>query len=156
MRLAKISSGMTSPTDRPQGVPGPGAADARVRTTRRRSDVRRRSLALLRRTEELDASRIPASRYARQNLAALGSDGAAKWGCPAPQPATSSVEVVKSVKAMTREALEWAISDAPGSTPPRSQGWRPGRIRKRITDEIRCRPSRRVPRRIVWFRKAGT
>jgi hypothetical protein len=49
----------------------------------------------------------------------------AKWVAPYVSPRLSSVEVVKSVKAMTTEELQWAIGDAERATAPVVPGWRP-------------------------------
>jgi hypothetical protein len=49
----------------------------------------------------------------------------AKWAAPYVSPRLSSVEVVKSVKAMSTEELEWAINDAERATAPVVPGWRP-------------------------------
>jgi hypothetical protein len=51
---------------------------------------------------------------------------AAKWVAPYISPRLSSIEVIKSVKAMTREELEWAIADA---MRPSVQGWNPRVVR---------------------------
>jgi hypothetical protein len=49
----------------------------------------------------------------------------AKWAAPYVSPRLASVEVVKSVKAMTTEELEWAIADASRGTVPPPHGWKP-------------------------------
>jgi hypothetical protein len=49
----------------------------------------------------------------------------AKWVAPYVSPRLSSVEVVKSVKAMSIEELQWAISDAERAAAPGTPGWRP-------------------------------
>jgi hypothetical protein len=49
----------------------------------------------------------------------------AKWVAPYVSPRLSSVEVVKSVKAMSLEELQWAISDAERATAPGVPGWKP-------------------------------
>jgi hypothetical protein len=49
----------------------------------------------------------------------------AKWVAPYVSPRLSSVEVVKSVKAMSTEELEWAINDAERATAPFVPGWNP-------------------------------
>jgi hypothetical protein len=49
----------------------------------------------------------------------------AKWVAPYVSPRLSSVEVVKSVKAMTTEELEWAIADASRGAVPPPIGWKP-------------------------------
>jgi hypothetical protein len=49
----------------------------------------------------------------------------AKWVAPYVSPRLSSVEVVKSVKAMTTEELQWAISDAERTTAPFVPSWKP-------------------------------
>jgi hypothetical protein len=50
---------------------------------------------------------------------------AARWVAPYLSPRLSSVEVMKSVRAMSSQELEWAIADARGATPPRPLGWQP-------------------------------
>jgi hypothetical protein len=52
----------------------------------------------------------------------------AKWVAPYITPRLSAVAVVKSVRAMTDEELDWAIADAQRPT-PRPPGWRPQVIR---------------------------
>jgi hypothetical protein len=49
----------------------------------------------------------------------------AKWVAPYVSPRLSSVEVVKSVKAMTEDELRWAISDAERASGPTAPGWKP-------------------------------
>jgi hypothetical protein len=49
----------------------------------------------------------------------------ARWVAPYVSPRLSSVEVVKSVKAMSIEELQWAISDAERATAPVVPGWKP-------------------------------
>jgi hypothetical protein len=49
----------------------------------------------------------------------------AKWVAPYVSPRLSSVEVMKSIRAMTDEELQWAISDAERTTAPVMAGWKP-------------------------------
>jgi hypothetical protein len=49
----------------------------------------------------------------------------AKWVAPYVSPRLSSVEVVKSVKAMSLDELQWAINDAERATGPVVPGWKP-------------------------------
>jgi hypothetical protein len=49
----------------------------------------------------------------------------AKWVAPYLSPRLSSVEVVKSVRAMSLDELQWAIADAEQAAAPVISGWKP-------------------------------
>jgi hypothetical protein len=50
---------------------------------------------------------------------------AARWAAPYLSPKLSSVEIVKSVRAMSLDELQWAISDAERAPAPGGPGWKP-------------------------------
>jgi hypothetical protein len=114
---------MTKPTGRPRGGARPGAGRPKGRksasTLKRDAALRRAALRNLMPIEYL------LSVMRDKTIPRPERMDAARWAAPYLSPKLSSVEIVKSVRAMTTEELAWAISDAERATGPVMPGWKP-------------------------------
>jgi hypothetical protein len=114
---------MTKPTGRPHGGARPGAGRPKGRKST--STLKKQAALARAAARNLMPVEYLLSIMRDKSLARNVRMDAAKWVAPYISPRLSSVEVMKSVKAMSREELEWAIADARGAMPPRPLGWRP-------------------------------
>jgi hypothetical protein len=114
---------MTKPTGRPRGGARPGAGRPKGRksasTLKRDAALRRAALRNLMPIEYL------LSVMRDKTIPRPERMDAARWAAPYLSPKLSSVEIVKSVRAMTTEELAWAISDAERAPGPGVPGWKP-------------------------------
>jgi hypothetical protein len=114
---------MTKPTGRPRGGARPGAGRPLGRksasTLKRDAALRRAALRNLMPVEYL------LSVMRDKTIPRPERMDAARWAAPYLSPKLSSVEIVKSVRAMSTEELRWAINDAERAAGPAMSGWKP-------------------------------
>ena len=114
---------MTQPTGRPHGGPRPNSG--RPKGSKNKSTLKKQAALARAAARNLMPVEYLLSIMRDRTLPRNVRMDAAKWAAPFLSPRLSSIEVMKSVKGMSRQELEWAIADARGSVPPRPLGWQP-------------------------------
>jgi hypothetical protein len=114
---------VTKPTGRPHGGARPGAG--RPKGSKSAATLKKQAALARAAAKNLMPIAYLLSVMRDKTLPRTTRMDAAKWVAPYISPRLSSIEVMKSVKGMSRQELEWAIADARGAVPPRPLGWRP-------------------------------
>ena len=110
---------MTKPTGRPHG--GTRAGAGRPKGAKNKSTVKRQAARAKAALKNLMPVEYLLSVMRDKTIPRAERTEAAKWAAPYISPKLSSVEIVKSMRAMSFEELQWFITDAERA----SAGWQP-------------------------------
>jgi len=110
---------MTKPTGSPHG--GARAGAGRPKGAKNKSTVKRQAARAKAALKNLMPVEYLLSVMRDKTIPRAERMEAAKWAAPYISPKLSSVEIVKSMRAMTLDELQWFIADAERA----SAGWQP-------------------------------